>query len=77
MAYTLQSKVGDFFKDPKGLTILGQYLEEVSKNPLVDMIKSMAIEDILELPQVKEFGITKAMVQGGLNDINTRVSKLK
>ena len=77
MAYTLQSKVGDFLKDPNGLVVLGQYLEEVSKNPLVDMIKGIAIEDILELPQLKEFGITKAMVQGGLNDINTRVSKLK
>ncbi len=73
MAYTLNSKLGDFLKDPKSFGILMQYIQEASKNPVVNMAKEMTIKDVLALPQVKQLGVTEAMVQTGLDDINKRL----
>lgn len=73
MAYTIDSKIGDFLKDPKSLAVLGQYLQEASKSPIVDMIKGMSIKDIISLPQVKQLGVTEEMVKGGLANIYARL----
>jgi hypothetical protein len=73
MAYTIDSKIGDFLKDPKSLAVLGQYLQEASKSPNVDMIKGMLIKDIISLPQVKQLGVTEEMVKGGLANIYARL----
>jgi hypothetical protein len=73
MAYTLDTKVGDILKDPKALTVLGQYAQEANKNPIVQMIIGMSLKDILAFPQVKQAGITEEMVKNVLADVNARM----
>lgn len=73
MAYTLDSKLGDFLKDPKSLGILMQYLEEGSKSPFFEMAKAMSVKDVLALPQVKNLGVTEEMVKTALADVNSRL----
>jgi hypothetical protein len=67
MNYTLDSKVGDILKDSDQLvTILQNYV------PMVGMVKGMSLKDLLALPQANQFGITPAMVQQVLNEVNAK-----
>ena len=73
MAYTIDSKIGDFLNDPKGMQLLGQLILELSKNPLVEMAKGMTLRDLLAFPQAKQFGITEELVKTGLAQVNARL----
>ena len=70
MAYTIDSKVGDFLKDPNGMQALGELVNELSKHPLAAVIKGMTLKQILAIPQVKQVGLTEDMVKVGLAQIN-------
>ena len=73
MAYTIDSKVGDFLKDPKGMQALGELVNELSKHPLAAVIKGMTLKQILAIPQVKQVGLTEDMVKVGLAQINAKL----
>lgn len=73
MAYTLDSKVGDFLNDPKGMQALGELVAELSKHPLAGVIKGMTLKQILAIPQVKQVGITEDMVKVGLTHVNAKL----
>ncbi len=73
MAYTLDSKVGDFLKDPKGMQALGELVAELSKHPMAAIIKGMTLKQILAIPQVKQVGVTEDMVKIGLSHVNAKL----
>jgi branched-subunit amino acid aminotransferase/4-amino-4-deoxychorismate lyase len=70
MVYTLLSKVGALLKDPKAVKILEQYVPGITKNPMIALAKGMTLESLLALPQAKQAGITKEMVNKVLTEIN-------
>lgn len=73
MAYTIDSNVGDFLKDPKGMQALGELVNELSKHPLAAVIKGMTLKQILAIPQVKQVGLTEDMVKVSLAQINAKL----
>jgi hypothetical protein len=73
MAYTVDSKIGDFLKDPKGMQALGELVGELSKHPMAAIIKGMTLKQILAIPQVKNLGLTEDMVKVGLTQVNARL----
>ena len=73
MAFTLDSKIGDFLDDPKGIAALAELVQELSTNPLVGVIKGMTLKDLLAFPQAKQLGITQDMVKMGLDQVNARL----
>ncbi len=73
MTYTVDSKVGDFLKDPKGMQALGELVGELSKHPMAALIKGMTLKQILAIPQVKNLGLTEDMVKVGLTHVNARL----
>jgi hypothetical protein len=72
MAYTLDTKVGDILKDTGAVKILEKYAPGVSKNPMVGLAKGMTLKALLAMPQAKDAGITKEMVEKVLAEINAR-----
>ncbi len=73
MAFTLNSKIGDFLDDPKGIAALAELVQELSTNPLVGVIKGMTLKDLLAFPQARQLGITQDMVKMGLDQVNARL----
>jgi hypothetical protein len=67
MAYTVDTKVGDILKDADSIVSILQ-----KDIPLIAAIKEMSLSDLLEIPQVKQLGITEAMVKGVLAQINAK-----
>lgn len=72
MAYTLDTKVGDILKDTGAVKILEKYAPGVSKNPMVGLAKGMTLKALLAMPQAKDAGITKEMVEKVLAEINAK-----
>jgi hypothetical protein len=67
MAYTVDTKVGEILKDAD--LIVSALQKDI---PLIAAIKEMSLQDLLEIPQVKQLGITEAMVNGVLAEINAK-----
>jgi hypothetical protein len=67
MAYTVDTKVGEILKDADSIVSILQ-----KDIPLIAAIKEMSLKDLLEIPQVKQLGITEAMVNGVLAQINAK-----
>lgn len=72
MAYTLDTKVGDILKDTGAVKILEKYAPGVSKNPMIGLAKGMTLKALLAMPQAKDAGITKEMVEKVLAEINAK-----
>jgi hypothetical protein len=72
MAYTLDTKVGDILKDTGAVKILEKYAPGVSKNPMIGLAKGMTLKALLAMPQAKDAGVTKEMVEKVLAEINAR-----
>ena len=68
MAYTVDTKVGEILKDGRD-SIVNILQKDI---PLIAAIKEMSLQDLLAIPQVKQLGITEAMVNGVLAQINAR-----
>lgn len=73
MAYTMDSKIGDFLNDPKGMQALGELVAELSKHPMAGLIKGMTLKQIVAIPQVKAVGLTEDMVKVGLTHVNAKL----
>lgn len=70
MAYTLDTKIGDILKDPNAVKLLEKYAPGISSNPMIGLVKGMALRSLLPLPQAKQAGITEEMVNKVLVEIN-------
>ena len=57
-----------------GLFYLASYTEKyvpgITKNPMLQLAKQMALEKVLAMPQAKQAGITEEMVTKVLGEIN-------
>ena len=71
MDYTLLTKVGTLLKDPKAVEIIEKYVPGLSKNPLIGLAKGMSLKSLLRVPQAKNAGLTKDMLETVLEEINT------
>lgn len=72
MAYTLDTKVGDILKDTGAVKILEKYAPGVSKNPMIGLAKGMTLKALLAMPQARDAGVTKEMVEKVLAEINAK-----
>jgi hypothetical protein len=72
MDYTLLTKVGTLLKDPKAVEIIEKYVPGLSKNPLIGLAKGMSLKSILGVPQAKNAGLTKEMLETVLKEINEK-----
>jgi hypothetical protein len=67
MAYTVDTKVGDILKDAD--LIVGILQKDI---PLLGVVKEMTLKNLLDLPQIKQLGVTEAMVKQVLAQINAK-----
>lgn len=72
MAFTLESKVSALLKDSKAVEILEKYVPGITKNPMVALAKGMTLTNVLDMPQAKQAGITREMVDKVLAEINAK-----
>ena len=72
MAYTLDTKVGEIWKDTRAVEVLERHAPGISNNPMLGMASGMTLRSILAMPQAKQAGITEEMVQQVLAEINAR-----
>jgi len=70
MAYTLDTSIGDILKDPGAVKVMEKYAPGISGNPMIGLVKGMALRSLLPLPQAKQAGITEEMVNKVLVEIN-------
>ena len=70
MAYTLDTKIGDILKDPGAVKVLEKYAPGISSNPMIGLVKGMALRSLLPMPQAQQAGITEEMVDKVLAEIN-------
>lgn len=72
MAFTLDSKAGEILKDKRAVEILEKYVPGISKNPMVQLAKGMALKKLLAMPQAKQAGLTEEKVLKVLDEINAK-----
>ena len=70
MKYDLMTKLGDLLKDPQAMEIIEKYIPGLAKNPLIRLVKGKKLESLLDIPQAKEAGLTKEMLEKLLEEIN-------
>ena len=70
MDYSLLTKVGTLLKDPKAIKIIEKYVPGITKNPMLLLAKGMTLKSILDMPQAKQAGLTKEMLEKVLGEIN-------
>jgi hypothetical protein len=70
MKYDLMTKLGDLLKDPQAVEIIEKYVPGLAKNPLIRLVKRKKLESLLDIPQAKEAGLTKELLEKLLEEIN-------
>ncbi len=73
MELTLDTTLGTLLDDPKAKAILDQYIPGISSNPMVAMAKGMTLNNLLAMPQVAQFGLTKEKVEQVLAEANKQL----
>ena len=74
MAYTFDTKVGEFLKDTHAMEVLERHVPGISTNPMVGMASDMTIKSLLAMPQAQQYGVTEEKAQSILDEINERTS---
>lgn len=74
MAYTFDTKVGEFLKDTRAIEVLERHVPGISTNPMVGMASDMTIKSLLAMPQAQQYGVTEEKAQSILDEINERTS---
>lgn len=69
MTYTLESRTGELLNDPIAVQILEKYAPGISQNPMILLVKGMTLSAVISLPQAQQYGITKAIVEKVLTEI--------
>ena len=75
MAYTLESKIGELLKDSGAVKVFEKYVPGISKNPMIGLAKGMTLKTLLSMPQAKDAGITKEMIEKVLAEVNALKKK--
>jgi hypothetical protein len=75
MAYTLDSKIGELLKDSGAVKVFEKYVPGISKNPMIGLAKGMTLKTLLSMPQAKDAGITKEMIEKVLTEVNALKKK--
>lgn len=75
MAYTLESKIGELLKDSGAVKVFEKYAPGISKNPMIGLAKGMTLKTLLSMPQAKDAGITKEMIEKVLTEVNALKKK--
>jgi hypothetical protein len=70
MAYTVDSKLGDLLKDKRASEILERIVPGGTTHPMIAIGKTLTIKTILTLPQAKQIGFTKDVVDRILTEVN-------
>jgi len=71
--FTLDTTLGSLLDLPQAKAVLEQYMPGISTNPMVAMVRTMTLNQILAMPQAAQLGITKAKTQQVLDEINKRI----
>jgi hypothetical protein len=72
MKYDLMTKLGDLLKDPQAVEVIEKYVPGLAKNPLIRLVKGKSLESLLDIPQAKDAGLTKEMLENLLKEINEK-----
>jgi len=72
MKYDLMTKLGDLLKDPQAVEIIEKYVPGLAKNPMLMLVKRKSLESLLDIPQAKDAGLTKEMLEKLLEEINAK-----
>ncbi|HAE86087.1 MAG TPA: hypothetical protein DCG78_06245 [Anaerolineaceae bacterium] len=72
MKYDLMTKLGDLLKDPQAVEIIEKYVPGLAKNPMLMLVKKKSLESLLDIPQAKDAGLTKEMLEKLLEEINAK-----
>ena len=72
MKYDLMTKLGDLLKDPQAVEIIEKYVPGLAKNPMLILVKRKSLESLLDIPQAKDAGLTKEMLENLLKEINAK-----
>ena len=72
MKYDLMTKLGDLLKDPQAVEVIEKYVTGLAKNPLIRLVKGKSLESLLDIPQAKDAGLTKEMLENLLKEINEK-----
>jgi len=75
MAYSLDSKIGELLKDSGAVKVFEKYVPGISKNPMIGLAKGMTLKTLLSMPQAKDAGITKEMIEKVLTEVNALKKK--
>jgi hypothetical protein len=67
MAYTIDTKVGDILKDAD--LIVGILQKDI---PIIGVVKEMTLKNLLDMPQIKQLGVTEEMVKQVLAQVNAK-----
>jgi hypothetical protein len=70
MAFTVDSKLGDLLKDKRVSEIVDKILPGATTHPMIAIGKTLTIKTILTLPQAKQIGFTKEVVDRILAEAN-------
>ena len=63
MKYDLMTKLGDLLKDPQAVEVIEKYVPGLAKNPMLMLVKRKSLESLLDIPQAKDAGLTKEMLE--------------
>jgi len=66
------TKLGDLLKDPQAVEIIEKYVPGLAKNPMLMLVKKKSLESLLDIPQAKDAGLTKEMLEKLLEEINAK-----
>jgi len=72
MKYDLMTKLGDLLKDPQAVEVIEKYVPGLAKNPLIRLVKGKSLESLLDIPQAKDAGLTREMLENLLKEINEK-----
>lgn len=75
MTYTLESNLGDLLKDAVAVKVLERNAPGITTHPMIGLVKGMALDALLAMPQVRQFGITKEMALKVLAEIEAEKKK--
>jgi hypothetical protein len=71
---TMESTFGELLDDPRAKPLLEQYLPGVSTNPMVAMVRGVSLNQLLSMPQVAQFGVTREKIEALLAEANKHVA---
>lgn len=70
MAFTMDTTVGTLLDNPQAKSIVEKYVPGIANNPMVGMVRGMSINQLLNMPQAVQFGLTREKAEAFLTEVN-------